>query len=480
MRNSSNRRCASSFTAAILCLVAGVELHIAFSQDTATAATDTPPPDLSVRTKGSDWEGFLGPTGDGKSQERGLISPWPASGPRLVWQQRVGTGYGMPAISRGRLFQFDRHGDMARLTCQNAATMAELWRFEYPTAYEDLYGYDNGPRCMPVVDGDRVYIYGAEGMLHCVRAVDGKLVWKVDTGREFGVITNFFGVGSTPVVEGDLLLVHVGGSPPESRLVPPGALDLVKPNGTAIVAFDKRTGQVRYRVGDDLASYAVPRVTTIGGRRWCFQFARSGLFAFDPTTGKQDFQFPWRAPILESVNASNAVTAGDLVFISETYGPGSALLKVRPGGYDVVWSDEQSRRDKRMQTHWNTAVEINGFLYGSSGRHSNNAELRCVSLATGEVKWSEPDLSRASLTYVDGHFVCLTEYGELLLLKVNPEKFDVVSRFTPVRPEGGEDPSGLGPVRLLAYPAWAAPTIAHGLMYVRGKDRLVCYEIIPE
>lgn len=133
-----------------------------------------------------------------------------------------------------------------------------------------------------------------------------------------------------------------------------------------------------------------------------------------------------------------------------------------------------------MQTHWNTAVEVGGFLYGSSGRHSSNAELRCVSWATGEVTWSEPDLSRASLTYVDGHLICLTEYGELLLIRVNPAKFDVVSRFTPVRPEGGVDPSGLGPARLLAYPAWAAPIIARGLMYVRGKDRLACYEIIPE
>lgn len=478
MLNSLFARQSVVYPMVILTLSASVEARIAYSQ--GTVAQDSPPPDLSVRTKGSDWEGFLGPTADGKSPERGIVAPWPAAGPRLVWQQRVGVGYGMPAISRGRLFQFDRYGNMARLACHNAATMAELWKFEYPTSYEDLYGYDNGPRCMPVVDGNRVYIFGAEGMLHCVRAVDGTLIWKVDTAREFGVVTNFFGVGSTPVVEGELLLVQIGGSPPESRLVPPGALDLVKPNGTAVVAFDKRSGQVRYRVGDDLASYAVPRVTTIAGRRWCFLFARSGLLAFDPSNGKQDFLFPWRAPILESVNASNAVTAGDMVFISETYGPGSALVKVRPGGYDVVWSDEASRRDKRMQTHWNTAVEIDGFVYGSSGRHSNNAELRCVSLATGEVKWSEPDLSRASLTYIDGHFICLTEYGELLLLKVNPEKFDVVSRFTPVRPDGGVDPTGLGPARLLAYPAWAAPIVAHGLMYVRGKDRLACYEVIPE
>jgi outer membrane protein assembly factor BamB len=422
----------------------------------------------------------LGPAGDGKSSETGLISPWPAEGPKLVWQQRVGIGYGMPAVSRGRLFQFDRRGDRARLTCQEAETAQHLWQFEYPTDYEDLYGYNNGPRAMPVVDEDRVYIFGAEGMLHCLRVVDGGLVWKVDTAKTFGVIQNFFGVSSVPLVEGDLLIVGVGGSPPESALAPPGQLNLVKPNGSAIVAFDKRTGAVKYKLGDDLASYAGPTAATIDGRRWCFHFAREGLLAFEPATGKLDFHFPWRAPILESVNASNPVVFGDKVFISETYGPGSALLKVKPGGYDVVWQDEARARDKRMQTHWNTAIYVDGFLYGSSGRHPTNAELRCVNAGDGSVTWSEPDLTRSSLTWVDKHFVCLTEYGELLLFRPNGAKFDVVSRFVPLTGEPGLDPSGLGPPRMLTYPAWAAPTVAHGLMFVRGAHRLACYEIIPE
>ena len=77
----------------------------------------------------------------------------------------------------------------------------------------DLYGYSVGPRCSPVVDGDRVYMYGVEGMLHCLRVEDGKLIWKVDTIADFQVRQNFFGVGSTPVIEGDLIIAQVGGSP---------------------------------------------------------------------------------------------------------------------------------------------------------------------------------------------------------------------------------------------------------------------------
>ena len=200
-----------------------------------------------------------------------------------------------------------------------------------PATFQDLYDYDNGPRCSPLIDDERVYLFGAEGMLHCLDVEHGKLIWKLDTAAEFGVIQNFFGVGSTPVVEGDLLIVQVGGSPAESKQAPPGRLDLVVGNGSGIVAFDKKTGAVRYKITDELASYSSPKLATINGRRWCFVFARGGLVGFEPASGKVDFQFPWRASILESVNASNPVVVGDLVFISETYGPGSALAAREAG-----------------------------------------------------------------------------------------------------------------------------------------------------
>jgi hypothetical protein len=216
-----------------------------------------------------------------------------------------------------------------------------------------------------------------------------------------------------------------------------------------------------------LASYSVPTFATIGGRRWCFVFARGGLIAMEPATGKVDFHYPWRANILESVNASNPVVVGDHVFISETYGPGSALLRIKPGGYDVVWSDAEKRWNKSMQCHWNTPIYHDSYLYGCSGRHSGNAELRCIEFATGKVMWSQPDLTRTSLLMVDGHFLCLAETGQLLLLKVNPHKFELVSRLE------GRD---IG----MEYPCWAAPVLSHGLLYLRGKDRLVCLELIPE
>ncbi len=438
-------------------------------EPTVTSGPDAAlPPDLGTRKGGSDWPRFLGPTGDSVSTEKGIVTPWPKAGPRVVWDMKLGSGYAAPTVSRGRLFVFDRVRNHCRLNCVNSESGELLWAFEYQTEYVDSYGYNNGPRCSPIVDGERVYLYGPEGMLHCVRATDGKLIWKLDAQAEYGVVQNFFGVGSTPVVEGDLLLVQVGGSPKGSDEVDFGRL---KGNGSGLVAFDKYTGKVKYKTTDELASYASPVLATIDKRRWCFLFARGGLVGLDPATGKVDFRYPWRAKILESVNASNPVVVGDKVFISETYGPGAALLKVKPGACEEVWTDaEKGRDDKSMQCHWNTPIYVDGNLYGCSGRHEGNAELRCIEFATGKVRWSQADLTRTSLLLVDGHFVCLAEDGTLSLLKVDPKKYDVVSSVVLL---DGRRP-------LLQKPCWAAPVLAHGLLYLRGADRLVCLELIPE
>jgi outer membrane protein assembly factor BamB len=426
--------------------------------------------DLGTRHTGADWPGFLGPNGDGTSPETGFFTDDGLRGATLRWHRPIEGGYAMPSIARGRLLQFMRRGGLARLECMHAETAEPLWAFEYPTAYEDLYGYDSGPRCCPVIDDDRVYILGAEGMLHCLRVVDGSVVWKIDTTERFGVVQNFFGVGSTPVIEGDLLISNIGGSPPASRDVPPGQLDRVRGNGSGVVAFDKHTGAVRYQFGDELASYASPVLATIGGRRYGFVFARGGLIGFDPVAGTQDFHFPWRARILESVNAANPVVRGEEVFISETYGPGSALLRIKPDGHEVVWSDDPRQRRKSFQAHWATPIRHGEHLYGCSGRHVEDAEVRCIEWTTGRVAWSHAGLGRTSLLGVDGHFFCLSESGTLLVLRADPEKFLPIAEIPLV------DPAMPGR-KLVRHPAWAAPILAHGLLYVRGADRLVCLEL---
>jgi outer membrane protein assembly factor BamB len=442
----------------------------------AVASDEPIPPDLGTRAAGIDWPDFLGPQRNARSPETGLPTEWTGVTPRIVWQCALGESYDAPSISRGRLFHFDRHEGVHRLTCRNSETGAELWKYEIPANYSDMLGYNNGPRATPVVDGNRVYVVTPEGAIHAVNAADGQRSWSVDTVADFGVVKNFFGVGSTPLIWGDLLFANIGGSPPGSPSDVYQAGGRVEGNGTGIVAFDKFTGEVRWKSTDELASYASPVVEEIAGRPWCFVFARGGLMALDPRTGAVDFQFPWRAVKLESVNASSPVIVGDEVFISESYGLGSALLRMKDASadnsaprYEAVWQDEDDKREKSLELHWNTAVHHDGHLYASSGQHTGSAELRCIEWKTGAVKWREPRLGRSSLLYVDGCFICLSEEGALRVLRATPERYEVLADITPKDAEG--EP-------LLTYPAWTAPVLSHGLLYVRGANRLVCLELI--
>ncbi|MEM7394023.1 MAG: PQQ-binding-like beta-propeller repeat protein, partial [Verrucomicrobiota bacterium] len=421
--------------------------------------SETPIPTLGTRPDGVDWDRFLGPAANGSSPETGLAWDWERERPRLVWQRPAGEGYSAPTISRGRLLLFDREEDQLRLNGLNSETGEPIWTFRTPTAFVDQLGYSHGPRATPVVDGNRVYVMGPDGMLICLTLLDGRELWRVDTAKQFGVIQYFFGAGSSPIVEGDLLIAIIGGSPGQAANV---NLTRVRGDDSGIVAFDKWTGEVKYRITDALASFASPRVVTVGDRRWGLAFARGELIGFEPAGGAIDFRFPWKARIKSGVSAATPAVVGDEVFITEAYDPGGCLLKIRPGGHEVVWQDEPRKRERRLQSHWSTPVVHEGFLYGLSGRYSSRCRLRCVDWKTGEVQWDAKSRGLASLIHADGHLIVLTEYGVLHAVKADPEQYTPVARLT-LR----EDPADETSTPLLKYPAWPAPVLSHGLLYLR-------------
>ena len=419
---------------------------------------------------GNDWPTFLGNKQDGNSLETGIRKDWSAGKLPLVWTTEVGEGYSIGSVANGRYVHFDRANRKARVRCFNAETGKLIWQQTYASVYRDMYGYDSGPRTTPIIDGNRVFTLGVEGQLKCWNLNDGTHLWSLDIIKKFGVVKNFFGVGGTPAIHENLIIVMVGGSPAESQDVAPGQLDAVQPNGSAIVAFNKETGKEVYRLGQDLASYASIKVSNeLDGEPTGLAFCRNSLIGFDAKTGKQKFQWPWRARILESVNASTPIVQKEKIFITECYGPGSVLLKFQNGKTSEVWSD-QRKRVKSLQAHWNTPILKNGFIYASSGRN-RNADFRCIELSTGKLKWAKPGLARSSATWIDHHFVVLGENGDLVLLNENSEKYDEVTRLD--WKDYPEDTK-------LMSPCWSAPVISHGLMWVKGKRKLHCFELIPE
>jgi len=414
------------------------------------------PPDLAKRS-GEDWPGFMGPTGDGHSSATGIRTDW-GDGLPVLWQMRCGAGYAAPSIARGRLLLFDRTGRSARLRCLEAESGNQIWQTTYPTDYEDMYGFSNGPRVAPLIDGSRVYTFGSEGMLRCQGVIDGELVWAIDTTERYGVVQNFFGVGASPAVWDDLLIVVVGGSPPDSPGVQSGE---TKGNGSGIVAFDKHTGREVYRLSDALAGYAMPRIIEHGGRAWAFAFMRGGLLAFEPVKGTRDFFFPWRARRIESVNAALPLIVDDRVLISESYGMGSALLRFSPGEVAVVRKD--ARRTISLGSHWATPIYVDGHIYGASGM-GGGSDFRCVGFESGAVKWHQPGLRHANPIIADGHLLVTTEDGTLRLLEATPDAYREHAVMK----------------GLVDRPTYNAPVLARGILYVLGNRKLVALELVPE
>ncbi len=235
---------------------------LALKAATITAFGQTPrrPKALARDAVTSDWASFLGPSHNGVSPETKLNRKLP---PPLIWEFAKGTGYTSPAILGDRLVFMHRVADEEIVECLHAETGASRWRFRYATAFEDRYGYNNGPRSSPVIDAaaGRVYTLGAEGKLHCLDLASGKVTWKRDLQTEYKVPQDFFGTASTPLLEDQRLIINVGA-----------------PGGPTVAGFDKTTGREVWRAGREWGpSYASPVPATMHGKRRVFVFAGGGI-----------------------------------------------------------------------------------------------------------------------------------------------------------------------------------------------------------
>src|SRR5512133_3155092 len=128
-----------------------------------------------------DWPQILGPGRNGIYTGPPIVASFPRTGPPLLWKRDIGAGFAGPAVSAGKLVLFHRVNNRETVEAMDAATGKTLWTFDYPTSYRDDFGFDEGPRAVPVIAQNRVYTFGAEGQLHALDLADGKRVWSVDT-----------------------------------------------------------------------------------------------------------------------------------------------------------------------------------------------------------------------------------------------------------------------------------------------------------
>lgn len=357
--------------------------------------------------RAGDWPQILGPTRSGLGVDEALVDALPKALP-VVWELPAGQGFAGPAIVGGRVYLVHRVDEVERVECRDGATGKSLWLQDFPATYRGTISDDSGPRCVPLVTDTTVFVYGAAGALRALDRATGKPRWSRDLGKEFQAPEGYFGMGSTPLLIADKLLINVGGK-----------------GGAGIVAFDPETGKTLWKATDEAASYSAPIAGRIGDRDLALYITRLKFVAVDPETGAVLYETPFgqRGP---TVNGANPVLLGDRLFLTASYGIGAKLLKFTPGKLEPVWDDPEL-----MAAQYTTPVAVNGALFGIDGREDIGvARLVCLNPNEPKQLWAEEGFGMATVIAADGKLLILKTDGTFVLAKANAKRFEPLGEAT--------------------------------------------------
>ncbi len=358
--------------------------------------------------RAQDWSGWRGPARTGEAAGFTPPAQWPAKGTR-VWQAKVGAGHSSPIVAGGRAFLHSRVDEQDVVTAFDAATGRQIWRHSYTAPYTvnpAAAAHGKGPKSTPVFSDGRLFTLGINGTLSAFDAATGKLLWRKPPAKEFDAAAPEFGTAMSPVADGGRVIVHVGGN-----------------TSGALTAFDGATGSVRWRWRGDGPAYASPIVAAPAGIRQVITQSRSHVVGIDLANG----DLLWRIPFVTSYNQNSVtpVVAGDLLIYA---GIGNPMIAVRLGRAGAepapVWRNEE------VPMYMSSPVLVEGTLFGFSSR--NKGQFFAVDARSGRTLWTGKgrEGENAALVAAGGVLLATTTEGELVVLRRDPSKFDVVKRYT--------------------------------------------------
>ena len=387
-----------------------------------------------------DWPQILGPNRDGRAAaDEKLADSWPKDGLPVVWQRDVGGGFAGVAVAGNTVVLFHRVGDEEVAEAMDAKTGTPKWKSGSPTTFSSGFSDDQGPRCTPVIAGDRVFVFGAQGTLRCLDLKSGKKIWQRNTHTEFKAPEGYFGAGSSPLVVGDKLLVNVGAGR----------------NAAGIVAFDVGTGKDLWKATTEDASYSSPLLATVDGTKHALFVTRLKALSLDPDTGKLRFEFPFgkKGP---TVNGASPIVLDGHLLVSAHYGVGATFAKIGATAADEKWNS-----DDLLSSQYMTPLVQDGLVYGIHGQERvEDSELRCLDPLAKKILWSKPSFGFGTMIAADGKMLMLTTDGELILWRPDSRRYQELAR-----------------TRVFKSTTRALPALANGNLYVRDSRTLKCLQI---
>ncbi|MFQ5349058.1 MAG: PQQ-binding-like beta-propeller repeat protein [Thermoanaerobaculia bacterium] len=389
---------------------------------------------LAAVAAAADWPRFRGQRLDGISDETGLLEAWPEDGPPELWRVSLGEGYSGVSVVGDRAYTLYVRGSDEVLGVFDTATGKELWSYPVGRKWRDMMG--SGPRSTPTVADGVAYVLGAHGTLAAVDVATGKERWRQELAETLGSRPPTWGVSTSPLVEGGLLILDAGGS-----------------GGRSIVALDRATGELVWQAESDKAGYSTPLPLTVDGSRQVVMFTGTQVVGVDPGDGKVLWKRPWKTTY--DVNAATPVfISPNRLFLASGYSTGGALFELEVDGrathVNQLWTSP------RMRNQFSSSIYYQGHIYGF-----DNGTLKCLDARTGEEKWAAREgFGHGSMTLADGYLYVLGDRGKLALVEATPEGY-----------------RENGTVEALRGKCWTVPTLADGRLYLRNEKELVALDV---
>ena len=379
------------------------------------------------------WPGFRGARRDGIIRGVQIETDWTTSPPVAIWRRPIGPGWSSFAVAGDLLYTQEQRGNDEIVAAYNATTGKPVWVHKDPARFYESNG-GAGPRATPTLSGGRVYAMGATGILNALDAATGALLWTRNTAADTGVKLPGWGFTASPLVDGELVVIATSG---------------------AVAAYDRATGEPRWKLKSIGGSYSSPQLVTIEGTPQILMLGGSGLASFAPADGAQLWKYEWQGtPIVQP----HVTDDGDIVLTTSDAmgGLGARRLHVTRG--DGGWKVEERWTSNALKPYFSDYVLHEGHAYGFDG-----SILACVDLADGKRKWKGGRYGNGQVVLLPEQdlLLVLSEEGELALVKAAPDQFtEVASRIPAI--EGK---------------TWTHPVIVGDTLLVRNGEEMAAFRL---
>ena len=391
---------------------------------------------LAPVAAGQDWPQWRGPNRDGAVTSFREPPAWP-EGLTEQWKVDVGLGYATPLLVGDRIYMYTRQGEDEVMMALDAGSGEVIWRTSYPAPFDmnpATSRHGPGPKSTPAFVDGRLFTLGMSGIVTAFSAETGRQLWQ----NPAPPVHPFFHTAMSPVVEGDLVIVHIGGH-----------------DDGALTAFDVATGEIRWGWDGDGPAYGSPVVFELEGTRQVVTFTQEHLVGVSVEAG----ELLWRRPYTteSTTTAQTPILYGNTVI--ET-GRGNGITAFRVVRLGDEWTTENVWHTDEVSLHMTNGVVIDGVLFGLS--HLNRGQYFGLDLDTGQVLWmGDPrQAENAAIVRAGETIFSLEEDAELVVVRNSRTGFEPLERYEVATSE-----------------TWAQPAISGNRVFVKDVSSLTLWTL---